>query len=299
MTDTSARINGITAIIVNWNCASETIECARTLHSSYPELRLAVVDNGSDEADLRRLTDRLPSKVDLIRSPKNGGYAHGVNLGVEAATSAASAWVWLINPDSRPLVGCLEELLRQSEGASAIGPTQWTTTASGAQQIYTSAARFQRGRTRPTICPGCDVGTHVVDVLTGTGLLINLAAARSVGPMRTEYFHYKEEFDFTARIGRRGTIVLACKAQMWHERGVTLKADSVDALYYAVRNEFLYLRLNNPRWKTSGSTHRLILRQLLAATRGPSARRRMRLRAVRDGLRGSHGQLHARGDVTL
>lgn len=285
----------VACLIVNWNTTRNTLDCIRHVAALHPEITFIIVDNGSRPEQLQQLENELPETTTLLVSPLNGGYGHGVNRGIVAAKADGATWAWLLNPDSRPHSGCLEALLVDSAGSLGLSPVQ---TSSPAYELpgdpYVSAARFKRGKVTAVVCDGCSAGQHAVDVVTGTGLLINIQAAYGVGMMKEHFFHYKEEFEFAEQIGLLGGLRLVCGARIWHERGASLGRSTALAEYYRVRNELLYLRLRYRRtWMIRGRTLRYVVRSLVKSgdTRG-SGQNRMRharLRGVWDGARGLGG----------
>lgn len=284
----------VTAIIVNWNSAVDTLECVDHLVALHPGMGIVVVDNASDSGDFMALERGLGPEVELRRSPVNGGYASGVNRGLLVAKERGTRWAWLVNPDSRPRPGCLEELLKHSRGALALSPAQESSPSYDSQaDVYITAAMIRRGRVTPIVCTGCSNGGHEVDVLTGTTLLLDVQASFGLGLLREDFFHYKEEYEFVERLGRLGKLRLVCSARTWHRRGASLSQESPAAEYYRVRNELLYLRFRSRYWALKPRTVRFVLRVLLRALVWPTAPgvRDAALRGIKDGLLGRSGAL--------
>jgi len=87
------------------------------LEASHLHAKIIVVDNGSHEADARRL-GTLP--VDYVRSPANLGYAGGINHGVERTQASQ---LLFLNADVEVLPGCIGTLCQALEaGAGVAGP---------------------------------------------------------------------------------------------------------------------------------------------------------------------------------
>jgi GT2 family glycosyltransferase len=281
----------IGCVVVNWNSASDTISCLQEILATWPELRCIVVDNGSRGDDVLRLRSALPDTVRIVELASNGGYARGVNEGLQIAREHGLKWLWLINPDSRPLLGCLDELVMRSANAVAVGPLQFTSEEVGTTgRVYASAAEICRGRARPITCAGCERGQHDVSVVTGTGLLVGVEAAANAGLMNESFFHYKEEFEFIERLGSFGSVRLVCAARMWHQRGASLSHDSLAARYLTWRNEVLYVRIRGGRWWwVTGRLLRLFARALRPRRKLGVACYRAQLRGVWDGVVGITG----------
>jgi GT2 family glycosyltransferase len=149
----------------------------------------------------------------------------------------------------------------------------------------------------PFRCAGCDLGAHEVDVVTGTGLMLDVAWALRVGLFDENFFHYKEEFDLVRRIGGAGGRVgLVCAAEVWHRRGGSLSGSSPRAQYYHHRNEVLYVRKHYPhplrRLVREPVHYKNLARAAVGTALGGRDRRRRSLGVLAgywDGLRGVHG----------
>ncbi|MFI7587877.1 glycosyltransferase family 2 protein [Spongisporangium articulatum] len=284
------QFDRVAAILVNWNSADDCLRCSKGILELYPDIKVVVVDNGSELDDLKRLESELPTQVELIARASNDGYGVGINAGLEHAHVLGAHWAWLTNPDSTVGAGSLEELLLLADGSVAVGPRQTTTSVDGRRKVYASAARLVGSRVVPVVCDGtCSAGYHDVDVLTGTGLLIGVGAALQAGLMNSQFFHYKEEFEFLERLRRLGKVRLACRAEVWHERGGSLAHGSPLASFYKIRNELLYLNLRGYRWY-SPRLLRFTMLTLLGFALGRGAGFRVRVLALWAGMRKEGGR---------
>lgn len=283
---------GVSALLVNWNSATDVVRTVSALRAEYPEVRVVVVDNGSELADREALSSLEGLGVVLEYRSTNGGYAAGVNHGLHRARELGSTWAWLVNPDALPYPRCLDVLLGASTGAAALSPRQLSsdTPLDEAAKQYASAVTRAGSRWVHQLCAGCAAGSHEVDVVTGTGLLVAVEAAHLAGYLDEGFFHYKEEFEFTERLGRFGAVRYVCAAKLWHQRGGSLATTSPTADYYSVRNELLYLsmRLQRP-WRLRARTWRWSLRSLALALRAAPESRHARLLGLAHGLLGRSG----------
>ena len=282
----------VAALLVNWNSSKDVLRTVAAIADEYPDVRVVVVDNGSELSDWESLSVLRGTGVMLERRTVNGGYAAGVNEGLRRARALGSSWAWLINPDALPYPGCLDALLAATAGAVALSPRQLSSSAplDEAATQYTSAAHRVGARWVHEGCAGCAVGRHEVDVVTGTGLLVDVAAAHQAGYLDESFFHYKEEFEFTERLAQFGAVRYVCGARLWHERGGSLSTSSPTAEYYTVRNELLYLskQLERP-WRLRARTWRWSLRSLASTIKTDPDARRARLLGVAHGLLGRSG----------
>ncbi len=230
----------MTVIVLNWNCAADTIFCVNLLESA--GFKAIVVDNGSEnpnEANLIRLA--IPN-LTVLDAKKNLGYAGGMNMGMKWSLSHGYTHSLLLNPDTIPTQKVIDAMLRISAGAAVVGTAQGVLDSNGNIQAYTSAAMLVKDKPVAFRCKnGCAKG-HEVDIVSGAALLLDLEIAQDLGYMDERYFHYKEEFDFVYRAGKTGRkIMYSCAETLDHKRGGSLPIFSPIARYYNFRNEILFL----------------------------------------------------------
>ncbi|MFK3981409.1 glycosyltransferase family 2 protein [Micromonospora sp. NPDC050397] len=288
----------VVAVILNWNCADDTIRCLRAVASGSTVPEIVVVDNGSQDDSIAKL-EQIDDSFSLVPLDRNYGFAGGMNAGIREAHSRGAKWVWLLNADAVPRTDALSALLEHSDqfAVSASLQTSSDRPEDTDAEPYLVAAMLPNGRVRPFVCPGCDEGAHEVDVVTGAAMFVGVDWAMRVGLFDERFFHYKEEFDLVTRIGDAGGRVgLVCSSEVWHQRGGSLKLSSPRAQYYHYRNEVLYVRkhyarpfvrlLNEPIHYKTVTTSVL---QVAVGGRERRSRSLAVLAGYWDGLRGIHG----------
>jgi GT2 family glycosyltransferase len=289
----------VVAVILNWNCADDTIRCLRAVAAGDTVPDVVIVDNGSTDGSVERLK-QVDGDFSLLPLDRNLGYAGGMNAGIREAHARGATWVWLLNADCVPRRESLSTQLAYASAFAVSVPVQ----TSSAQpddphpEPYLVAASLPKGRVRPFHCAGCADGAHEVEMVTGTALLLRVEDAIAVGLFDERFFHYKEEFDLVRRIGDAGGRVgLVCAAEVWHRRGGSLSLSSPRAQYYYHRNEILYVRKHYPhplrRLVLGEPVHyKNLARAALRIATGGRDRRRGALGVLAgywDGLRGVHG----------
>ena len=197
-------------------------------------LRTEVVlaDNGSTDGAPERAAARHEN-VRLLRTGGNIGYGAAANAGLAGLTSG---YALVANPDVRFEQGAVDELLavaRRWPRAATLGPAIRTPdgelypSARDLPRLSTGAghallgwlwpanpwtARYRREREAPTERPA--------GWLSGSCLLIDLAAFWSVGGFDPGYFMYFEDVDLAERLSRRGWLhVYVPSAVVVHEGG--------------------------------------------------------------------------------
>ena len=104
-------------ILVHYHTPDLLIRAVKAARGDGLDAHVIVVDNGSHDADTRRLAT-LP--VDYVKAPSNLGYAGGINLGV---SRTGASHLMLLNADVEVDAGCLGILCRAlDEGAAVAGP---------------------------------------------------------------------------------------------------------------------------------------------------------------------------------
>jgi GT2 family glycosyltransferase len=88
----------VSIIIVNYNTFNLTSNCIRSViqFTSGIDYEIILVDNASTETNPEKFLTEFPGII-LIKSPINGGFAHGNNLGIE---KARGEYILLLNSDT-------------------------------------------------------------------------------------------------------------------------------------------------------------------------------------------------------
>ena len=88
----------VSIIIINYNTFDLTSNCIRSVFRFTKEVsyEIILVDNASTETNPEKFLIEFPG-ITLIRSPINGGFAHGNNLGIE---KASGEYILLLNSDT-------------------------------------------------------------------------------------------------------------------------------------------------------------------------------------------------------
>ncbi len=195
-------------------------------------VEVVLADNGSTDGEPQRAAARYPH-VRLLPTGGNIGYGPAANAGL---ADRRQGWALVANPDIRFEPGAVDELLDVAARwprAATVGPAIRTPDG----QLYPSArdlpslstgvghallgwawpsnpwtARYRRERDAPR--------ERTAGWLSGSCLLVDLAAFHSVGGFDPAYFMYFEDVDLAERLGRRGWLhVYAPSAVVTHEGG--------------------------------------------------------------------------------
>lgn len=239
-------------IVVNWNSGSYLRKCLHAvLHQSVPIEKIIVVDNASTDSSLLEAEDLLPH-VQLIRLPRNTGFAAGNNLAVKAAQGCE--WIALLNVDAFPEPDWLEHLLAATklrpEGAlfcsrmlQALDPER----LDGVGDAYhVSGVHWRIGRGQRL----SDHVTHSAEVFSvcGAAMLCRRDLFLEVGGFDERFFCYAEDVDLGFRLRLRGLRCWYVPDSIVHHVGSASTGKRSDfAVYHGHRN-LVWVYLKNMPW---------------------------------------------------
>ncbi|MBO8092935.1 MAG: glycosyltransferase family 2 protein [Prosthecochloris sp.] len=84
--------------VVNWNNASDTIACLRSLEQE-PEATVLVVDNGSTDDSVRQIRTACPW-AEVLALPENRGYGAACNAAARMASDSGVRYIVFLNNDT-------------------------------------------------------------------------------------------------------------------------------------------------------------------------------------------------------
>jgi N-acetylglucosaminyl-diphospho-decaprenol L-rhamnosyltransferase len=102
----------VSVLIVSWNAREHLARCLRALALASAPHEIIVVDNASGDQSAE-LVERDFPRVRLVASPRNLGFAGGVNL---ARRSASAPLLLLLNPDAEARPGAIDRLADSLDG---------------------------------------------------------------------------------------------------------------------------------------------------------------------------------------
>lgn len=108
-------------VILNYRNYSDTIECVRSVEKiSYPNFRVVIVDNGSDNDSEEILRTSCPGHV-VIQTGRNAGYAAGNNVGIRRGMGDGAEFILVLNNDTIVEPDFLSHLVDYAAEHSAAG----------------------------------------------------------------------------------------------------------------------------------------------------------------------------------
>ncbi|MCA1832376.1 MAG: glycosyltransferase family 2 protein [Actinomycetota bacterium] len=287
----------ISAIIVNYGRAADTIACVESLRADAPHVRAIVVDNPSPAGDDDRLERGLPEDAVLLRSDTNLGYAGGNNLGIRRALRDDPQAVLIVNNDVILEPGCVDALtaaLDRHPDWGVAAPLSLLARDPGIVDFYTAEVDVPhialRARGRDESVTNVPPGDAASDYVTGSAMLLRRSALEKTGFFDERFFLVWEDVDLCLRLARDGfQCGVTTNARVLHARSASFGGDASPLhRYFFARNSFLVVRkhLKGPaRYEAEAFGARRYARWGM----GTKLLHRAIRRGLRDGLLGRWG----------
>lgn len=261
-------------IILNWNSATDTVECLQNVLAAKAPAKLVVADNASSDDSVFKIkswaqaagvalqcieedqvsdSGLTPADYDvvLILNSANHGFAGGNNPAIRFALPRSSdGYIWLLNNDARIDNHTFPEIISKFDSDSSLG-------------FVGSVIRYYEKPDELQCYGGCVIyprigkrklygkGTRIeqigildeseVDYLMGASLAIRPAVIQDVGVMETAYFMYAEEMDWQLRARARGwRIGVAKDSNVFHKGAASTSGRSHMYHYYLNRASSMF-----------------------------------------------------------
>jgi len=232
-------------ILLNWNNASDTIRCVRSIEAWHtPSPRIWVVDNSSQDDSVAQLRQSCPN-IRLLLSERNLGFAAGNNLAIRQAMGAGATYLFLLNNDAAISEGDVLRLMTTLETTPQAGivgpllrdpPPSPRLQAAGGRNVAWHVATHRLDLPK-------SMDPFPVDYVPGTAILISGKVFQAVGLLDERYFFSMEIADFCQRARRHGfDCLIDPKITAYHDTGRSSELREALYGYYSVRNRFLYVR---------------------------------------------------------
>lgn len=228
----------VSIIVVNHNAGFLLSDCVRAALDQAREV--IVIDNASTDSSIQKLIHYFSaeSRLNLIISSKNSGFAAGCNKGLNAATQP---YILFLNPDCMLQSGTLEHLVQVLASDSTIGMVGgYLTNPDGSEQgggrraIPSPWRAFVRAfglyhleKYWPKIF--FDFHLHKqplpqesieVEAISGALMLVRREAIEDVGVWDEGYFLHCEDLDWCMRFKQKNwKIVFVPNAPVTHFQG--------------------------------------------------------------------------------
>jgi N-acetylglucosaminyl-diphospho-decaprenol L-rhamnosyltransferase len=217
----------VAVAIVSYKSAQLTIDCLSSIEAERStegiRIRVVVVDNASGDAPAigeAIVKNSWSSWVNLVRAPRNGGFAYGNNLAFRVAQDDGPPdYFHLLNPDTLVRKGAIGALVRFLEAHPDVGivgssfenldgsdwpiafhfPSILSEIESGLQLRLAS-----RILQRWAVAVQMRLVPQPIDWVPGASMMIRPLVFDAIGGFDETYFLYFEETDFCFRAKKAG-----------------------------------------------------------------------------------------------
>lgn len=293
--------------ILNWNDASSTITCVKSiLDCVIPaghQLRILVIDNGSlanDKSNLLAGLASAPVKIQCL--PENLGFASGHNVAVEKALQDEAEFIWLVNNDAVVSANTLVELADELSADPTCGIVSPLIFALDDDRRVDFVGAMQdwdlldsRRAPDPETARQMQAESPSEFFVYGTAPLIRIAALRSIGSLAANYFAYYEDEEFCARLAKNGwSSKMAFNSKIQHRHQPKTFVERPPYYFYLMARNSLHFYLEHtPHPHRRLITLRLFSRAMIKAAKlresGQAEKCNACLLGIFDGLRGRSG----------
>jgi len=246
------------ALIINWNGMDHVHACFDTLlRSTYPNLRVALLDNGSTDGSPEHVERSFghDPRIEVWRFERNLGWGAGNNEGIRRALEQRADYVFLLNNDTwtdPEAVASLVQLAESTPDAAALAPkmllfdTPSVVNSFGVALSYIGAA-WDLGAGR---ADGPEYGeVREVAAVCGGAMFLRASALRQTGLLDECFGIYYDDVDLCLRLWQHGHRCLTCPdARVGHKfsASFTGAAGRERKQFLTERNRLRCLLLNFP-----------------------------------------------------
>lgn len=201
-----------------------------------------------EEALLNRVPPR--SRLIMIRTGKNLGFAGGNNVGIRYALALGTDWILLLNNDAVVDPHFLEEMVAVAQttpNVGIIGPKIYFYERPDIIQSVGARMNMWTGRGKLIGLGQRNYGQHdrirTVDWVSGAAIMVRNEVFARVGLLDERFFICYEESDLCFRARRKGfEVIVVPTAKVWHKGARSTKRPIAE--YYLTRNRPLFMRKN-------------------------------------------------------
>jgi GT2 family glycosyltransferase len=238
----------VAVIILNWRHAEDTLACLASLNdSTYPRLKILVVDNGSQDGSVERIRSVCPD-ISILALTENLGYAGGNNAGLALALQGEAEWFYLLNDDITLDADCISVLMEAVQAGERVGIAGPTVYHASEMNLIQSAGGGLDGRWRThhlqqnQLDTGGETTPRPVEWINGCAILVSRQVIEQIGLLDERFFMYYEEADWCLRAGEAGwKIWHVPKARVWHKGVQPDYRPGPYITYYMARNRLKFL----------------------------------------------------------
>lgn len=236
------RSPSVFLLILTWNDKASVLECLESiLNIDYDNLRVVVIDNGSEDGTQEALKSVYGDRIKLIENGKNLRFSRGNNAGIEYALREKADYLMLLNNDIVVDPKMVRALVNVAEGDPSIGilgpkiyyyePKDQLWFAGGSVSMFTGLCKHIGIRETDN---GQYDEIKECDYVTGCALLIKRKVVEEIGLLDPVYLAYYEDSDWCWRARLAGyRSVYVPEGKLWHKISISTGGQFT---WYKIRN---------------------------------------------------------------
>lgn len=237
-------------IIINYNNYQDTIECIASIKQQTNKFCVPViVDNASTNESVKVIKNTYPDCV-LIENNDNLGFSGANNIGADYALKENADIITFLNNDMVLLPNFFEVILDEIEDNQCICPLMLyyddknLINYAGGYFDYKKGAGTTPDRGKP-------LNDRVfqrkeVTLAHGGCCVMTAKTYLNLGPWKTEYFLYREDDEYSARMATKGiSVIFEPRAVLYHKENASTGTEKGSAFrnYYLMRNRLYNIKL--------------------------------------------------------
>jgi GT2 family glycosyltransferase len=206
MKPSSGSTTRLWVVLVDFNGLDDTRKCLESLRVVRGEFETVVVDNASKVDVTTALQSAFP-EAHFVRSPVNGGWAGGNNIGMKIAFERGAEFAVLLNNDTTVVPEFGERLVAAIDAHPAygiLGPI--IRFMDPPHEVQTDGVKFNRPeepgffqRHPVKLMTQNPPFVEPVDIVNGCCLMVRKTVVDKIGYVDEEFFLIHEESDFCLR----------------------------------------------------------------------------------------------------
>lgn len=229
-------------VVLTWENYEEASDCLDSLTSvAYPNYRVIVVDNGSQDGSVESLKSEY-DWCEFVCNDENLGFAGGNNVGIEYALETGVDYVLLLNDDTIVPADFLTPLVETMEGHERVAAVGGLNRNASTGDIHNAGYEFYPslgGRAIRYVEPR-DVCPYPVGYVQACLILLDPEFLSDIGLLSDQYFLGLEDVDLAWKARRNGWQVLTDPAsEIAHRIGATDERGPFN-VYHRTRNRLQF-----------------------------------------------------------
>lgn len=239
----------VVAVVLTWNDIKMTSSCLESLYESeYKNLRIVVVDNGTNPPSCPILKEKFPEIIP-VQLDKNYGFTGGCNRGIEKGLEISADYIFLLNNDTIVSKSAIPNLVDCMESDSDIGMASAILLNPGLPKTVQSFQGWidkdKATITRPGYDDIYDNDYRKVvksEFISACAILMRKDTIEKVGLFDESLFTNWEDYDLCIRCMNSGWKLVVCgTAEVVHRRHQTTGSTSPFITYFSTRNKLICL----------------------------------------------------------